>query len=472
MQQSELRAIRDIVLQDNEALYCLFNYTPHPGQRLFHESKAKVRIACCAARWGKSLAGGFEAAKALMIPQCKVALYAPTYSLAKRGEWAWLLQMLQQSPILRSAKKFNDPSFGESYIKLLWDSELKIRSCDNKKSLLGEEVDVAILCEAAQMSREHLERYIIPRVTARNGYLVLLSTPAGKGTWYEEYFNKGLAHDNPDWQSWQFGLAGEYGNPYFPQEQIEWARQNTSREFFEENYLGKFTTRKGAVYKDFEESLHVISTMPANWRNWPVLVGIDFGYRNPTAAIFIAIDPSGPDYYIFDEIYQTELLTVDLAAQILKKRQGFRVLGTIADHDAQDRGMLNKMGVSTSPCIKNDKNLVGGYQRGLLVGIETVARLLKRKKNDRPNLYVLRSCTNTITEFQNYCWPEDRGETTGQAEHDSPLDKFSHAMDAARYAIYWAERQVLQKRKKEHQAEQGYTAPDQSEFWSSFRGRI
>jgi len=441
--------------QKNEGFYKLFSYTPHSGQRKFHESNAKVRIACCAARWGKSLAGGYEAAKALTILGCKVALYAPTYSLAKRGEWAWLLEMLQKSGLLQRATKFTDPSVGESNIQFPWQAELRVRSCDNKKSLLGEEVDVAILCEAAQMNREHLERYIIPRVTARRGHLVFLSTPAGKGTWYEEYFNKGQDSKIRDWESWQFGLAGEYGNPYFPQEQVEWARENTSKEFFEENYLGLFTTRKGAVYKEFSEE-NLIDRMPEGWRAWPIVIGLDFGYRNPTAAIFIAVDTSGPNYYIFDEIYQSELLTMDLGALIIKKRRGLRNIGVVADHDANARGILKQLGISTIKCMKNEREKLkeGGSRRGLLLGIETVTRLVKK-----PNLFIMRKCVNTIKEFRLYSWPPDRGEETGNAEQDYPLDQYSHAMDAVRYALYWCEKRFLQKRNREHEQEKGYLAP-------------
>lgn len=52
-------------------------------------------------------------------------------------------------------------------------------------SLVGEELDWLILCEAAHLDRESWERYLRPRLGTRLGRMIASSTPRG-GNWMHE----------------------------------------------------------------------------------------------------------------------------------------------------------------------------------------------------------------------------------------------------------------------------------------------
>jgi phage terminase large subunit len=53
--------------------------------------------------------------------------------------------------------------------------------------------------------------------------------------------------------------------------------------------------------------------------------------------------------------------------------------------------------------------------------------ILKRHK-----IYVTKGSDNTIREFQNYKWQEDKNGNL----LNKPIDKFNHAIDAVRYATF------------------------------------
>ncbi|MFH1602724.1 MAG: phage terminase large subunit [Pseudomonadota bacterium] len=186
---------------------------------------------------------------------------------------------------------------------------------------------------------------------------------------------------------------------------------------------GIWKDNEGAVYDEFDEDVHVIDrfTIPSGWRRYRA---IDFGFRNPFACIWFATDEDGR-LYIYDEHYRSGMIVSDHAEIIKEVSMGERFKWTVADWDAEDRATLHRCGIKTVNAAKTNLRKPG---------IDAVKERLKVQGDGRPRLFVLRHCVNTISEFYDYAWPTADSAARGKSE--DPVDKYNHAMDALRYAVY------------------------------------
>lgn len=202
--------------------------------------------------------------------------------------------------------------------------------------------------------------------------------------------------------------------------------------------LGMWVAAEGQVYDGYDESLHIIDRfdIPAGWRR---IRAIDFGFTNPFVCLWIALDPDGR-MYVYRQIYRTQRLVEDHAADIKNLSEGERIEATVTDHDAEDRATLERHGVLTTAA-----------QKEISPGIQSVATRLRKAGDNKPRLFVMRDTLverdTSLSEkfkpcciedeFPVYLWPKAMD---GRAIKEIPVDENNHAMDALRYAVRYVDR--------------------------------
>jgi len=119
-------------------------------------------------------------------------------------------------------------------------------------------------------------------------------------------------------------------NPAYPEEEFERARDTLPDWKFRMFYLGQFARPEGLVYQEFDPAKHVVEPfrIPAGWRR---IIGIDFGYNNPTAAIWLAVNPDGV-VYAYREYYQRNKLPQESGQEIKRLSQDERIELAACDH--------------------------------------------------------------------------------------------------------------------------------------------
>lgn len=182
---------------------------------------------------------------------------------------------------------------------------------------------------------------------------------------------------------------------------------------------GIWIENDNAVYDEFNEQIHVVEPfyMPARWKRYR---GIDFGFRNPFACVWIVVNEDD-EMFIYDCHYRREML-VETHADIIKTKSiGEEYDATIADWEAEQRANLMDKGIDVTPAI-NCKSVVDG--------IDKVNARLKVKKNGRPSLYVVRKPETqpVIDEFFAYCWDD-------KTNKEKPVDDNNHALSGIRYVV-------------------------------------
>lgn len=170
--------------------------------------------------------------------------------------------------------------------------------------------------------------------------------------------------------------------------------------------LGETGTAEGLIYDNWD----IIPAMPAECRR--KVVGIDFGYKDPTAVVEVAL--MGGELYVQQICYRPGMSNPDIAAEL--RAAGYsRVSGIVADcAEPKSIAEINALGFSVKPSPKGADSVANGIQ------------VVRRYK-----MHVTAESVDVIRELRSYAWKTDSsGHALGVPEH-----AFSHSMDALRYAV-------------------------------------
>ena len=226
-------------------LFSDLGYEPHEGQLAVHNSLASRRVLCCGVRWGKSLCAAMEAIAAALEPRKRSMgwVVAPSYELADK---------VYREIVIIAAEHLRHRivTLRDSDRKLVLRnlsggvSEIRAKSADNPTSLLGEGLDWLIVDEASRLKPAVWQSFLSQRLIDKKGWALLISTPKGKG-WFYEMFMRGkqreAGHESWNAPSWQ--------NPHLDRELIEKERERLPERVFLAEYEGKFIEGSGSVFR-------------------------------------------------------------------------------------------------------------------------------------------------------------------------------------------------------------------------------
>ena len=426
-------------------LFDTFGYQPHDAQMDFHLSEARYRMTIAGTRGGKSRSAGEEAVPYLFAGATRVWIVGQSYSLTEK-EFRYVFERMTSQEVLGMFGGISplesaicNEAQGNMYIRTKWGSWCKCISLDKTAaSALGEEVDLIIMSEAAQIKNPQkiYQRTLRGRLASRLGDVIIPTTPAGKtNKWDEEgwLFNmylKGYDEDEPnyftrEWPSW--------ANPDFKDDVNELKRELDPK-IFDEQYRGKFMVFSGAVYNEFNENVHVIPKfqIPKHWHRYE---SIDPGYSGQFVWISAVMSENG-NLYIVDEYSDKKMRYAERSEQIfnqrceqyriphgmwekLAKKNNIKTMLYIDPEDPQCIAELMALGLAGSKANNN-----------VMVGIDRVARRLRFTNISTPTVFVTENCIDTIEAFKFHSW----GDKNTAADVRKPAnDKWKHWMDCVRY---------------------------------------
>jgi hypothetical protein len=235
---------------DKFAFFQDLGYTPHPGQLPVHQSKAPRRVLACGVRWGKTRVAAWEALAAAIQPrkESRGWIVAPTYDLGQK-----VFREVVELSTTRLRHRIRELKESERLLMLSnlagGRSEIRVKSADNPTSLLGEALDWVVIDEAAQLKSSIWQSYISQRLVDRHGWSLTISTPRGRG-WFYEAYQRGQGRD-ADYQSWN---CPSWQNPSLDADLIEAERARLPESVFAQEYAGAFIEGTGAVFRHVREA--------------------------------------------------------------------------------------------------------------------------------------------------------------------------------------------------------------------------
>jgi terminase large subunit-like protein len=234
---------------DKAALFKHLGYEPHPGQRLVHESKAPRRVLACGVRWGKSVCAAMEAVAAALEPKERSIgwIVAPTLDLADKVFREVQIVLAEKLPhrvieLKQHEKRILVRNLGGG------TSEIRAKTADNPVSLLGEGLDWLIVDEAARLRPAIWSSYLSQRLIDKKGWALLISTPRGKG-WFYDLWRRGQANQD-GYCSWN---APSWENLLLDRDLIEAQRLQVPERVFRQEYGAEFMEGAGAVFRNVRE---------------------------------------------------------------------------------------------------------------------------------------------------------------------------------------------------------------------------
>jgi len=308
---------------------------PVPEVRAFHNSDARIKISTAPARSGKSWSAAHD-----IIPDILEPLFSPT---PVSGRYPERRHLIAGPEYEHSSKEFHvivealvhnrgklgipgptrcleQPKLGrlEIYWKE-WNTWLIGKSVKQLHSLLGDQWITSILSETAQMDSRVWRQGLSTRV----GRSIWPTTPSVRGRWIKDFYEESLAACDSNVQHFRFP---PWANPFYDKVRFdeELRRRGADDPYFKEQFLGDWDVWYGGrVFPTFQPdpveevdkyvSPHGISggdgshcvdpfIIPAHWQR---IGGIDFGWRDPTVFLWLAVAPDGT-CVVYDEYSATQ----------------------------------------------------------------------------------------------------------------------------------------------------------------------
>lgn len=258
-----------------EAYKIRLDYTPHPFQRLVHESSARFKVVCAGARGGKDfcLVTEFflklmicanEERPTSMVPRVLGWIIAPTEKLARQN-WRDLKRVVPKKLIVDESRSTGQMTLRNGVL-------IELHSAYNPEDLVAVGVDVALITEAArikdmQVVWENLEmRLNSPGrgVEGKGGIGLINSSPLGKNFFYKMWLWGRPESDtyDSDWESFRWTT---WDNPYMairaddicPKTGLtykERMKRRYSKVRYEQDIEAKFLSDESSVFSEFEEN--------------------------------------------------------------------------------------------------------------------------------------------------------------------------------------------------------------------------
>jgi len=374
----------------------------HVAQKKIVEDTHRFRVLCAGRRFGKTVLSVEELVFAAITNRnANVVYIAPTYQSARDIAW----DQLKKKALSISSNVNESRLEMEVRNQFGGNSKIFFRSWDNIETLRGQFFDFIVLDEVAQYRNFwiHWHEVLRATLTDRKGRALFISTPLGFNHFYDLFNTK-----DEDYKAFHFT---SYDNPFIPKEEIDKAAKEIPEDRFAQEYLADFRKTEGLVYKEFDRNRHVTTEVPTNVSD--TIIGIDFGYTNPSSIIPVKID-SDNNYWVLEEFYKTSQTT----EQIAEYAKLYRPTKVYPDPAEPDRiETLRSFGLN---CREVSKDIVAGVDR--------VRELFKQNR-----IHISPQGRNLIHELETYRYPDKKPD---QNEQEKPVKENDHALDALRYALY------------------------------------
>lgn len=236
----------EVLTIDDKALQDAIGWHPHKAQQEILYSKARHKVISAGVRFGKSELCAYIALKYLITPGMRVWIVSLNYDMTKFvfNRVIDFAARLDKSIIKNVSQR--PPQYIEFKERNSW---IRCRSVENPASLMGEEIDLAIIDEAARMHPDIWDRYLTARLASRQGKSLTISTPFGQNAFYKRWLQAKEAEDS---QAFHFETRD---NPYFPIEEWHTAEKRLPQVIFDQEYKAIFLSDGAGVFRKVDDCI-------------------------------------------------------------------------------------------------------------------------------------------------------------------------------------------------------------------------
>ncbi len=427
-------------------------------QRVLHKvGKKKIFVIFGGNRSGKTEAGAGIVAEVLdKMPNAQIMCSTVDYKLSVAVQQTKVSKLLRKSAIQYA--DFNPVrGFTNDVILTKKNGKCIFRSYQQgREAVQGMDLDLIWWDEEGPWS---IFQECLARLTDRDGIFVLTFTSLSGFTRLVNF----LWETNNELIS--STVLSILDNPFISKQAKDNYMLTVDPDEIESRVYGKPQLKEGLIYKEFGEIHKIepfdhVALAKNNPARYELHEGIDPHTRTPHHWIRFLFDRETKTIYVCDEIKApAESMLIADFARMIKTKRGIRktlsgargvlepmfcqidtssqtpdVIHKHPDEEQENvhtmRLEFHKQGISTILCTK-DNSLGINEVKARLKTVKTMDGTIKRK----PKLYVFKTCTGVIWEFNRYSWDSYSTEKTQEKNEilNRPLKKNDHFMDIIKY---------------------------------------
>lgn len=258
----------------------------------------------------------------------------------------------------------------------------------------------------ASLAHEDVFKEIISRCSGDGARIVWDSNPDNPNHWLNrDYIN------NKDKMIIDFSFKLD-DNTFLSKRYIENVKSATpAGKFYDRDILGLWTVAEGAIYSDYDSSIHEVDELPEMVRYF---AGVDWGFEHYGCIVIIGEGIDG-NYYLVDGIAEQGHYIDWWIERALEFKQKYGNISFWCDSARPEHvSAFKKAGIKARNANKE-----------VIAGIETVSKLYKTKM-----LFILRGCIpRFFEEIYQYKWNK-------KASKDEVIKEYDDVQDGIRYALH------------------------------------
>lgn len=378
---------------------------------------------------------------ALEKPHSLVGYVAPTLTQAVQIFWVPLMRQLSHPLARKLVRSMNQSTHSVVFRN---GSEIRLYSAETRpvERIRGNGFDMLITdeCDDANFSPLVYDEIIWPALADRQGFLVQIGTPKGRGRLYHEFL-KGK-EPGTGYASLQV-TAIEAG--VLDLAEIERFRRTLPRRSFRQELEASFESPTGLVYDEYDDQLHVVSREQWPLRFDEIIVGVDWGTAHYGAMVVVGLDKvtlpataSSPALvvgraWVLEEHAHSGMGYDDGGWWAIARgiQQRWQPECWYADPAGGLEGYIRQL----TNALDGSRANVYPANNQVAPGIAMVRQFLHfdRTNGDPPRLLILESCERLRGEMQSYRFKPHP--TVSDAFTDSVVKENDDVVDALRYAL-------------------------------------
>ena len=375
---------------------------PMPKQALFMRSDRKFSMFSGGMGSGKSRALCYALARHATVPGNVILLLRKTLVWLKKSTLPILIGE-PDSVLPPGSYQWNK---SDGTIRMINGAIIHVLGLEDPERIRSINAGAAFIDEAAELTEQDFREVTLRlRHPLGTRQLFCVTNPSGPSHHLYKFFFLSDASNR------MVVTASSLENAFLPKDYVEEALGSLEGSRRRRLLEGQWCQVEGSVFDTFSRDVHV-ARPPSGLDLEEYVVGIDYGYTNPTA--MITVGSAGSRLFAVEEWVRRKCLLKDIVEEAERLRDRYRCVFVYDPSAAALGGELANRGLEAFPA---NNDVAGGIDR---------IRNRLRVRGDSPDLLISDLCPTLISEMETYAY---------QPETEKPVKADDHGCDALRYVI-------------------------------------
>jgi len=333
---------------------------PHKGQinvlKAISDREIRDIVLVCGRRWGKSFIMGYSAVREMLLPNRKVWIVAPTTDLTQKV-FTYIIQFISK---LYEAGEYQITTKPYPKILMANGSQIECKTADNPVSLIGDEVDVLIIDEAARLAPMTYERELAATTMTRKGRTIFISTPKGKNWFWLKYLQ---VKGNDDGFVYN---APSSDNELNTAEELDKIKRTVPEGLWRQEYQAQFVDSGTELFKS--EHIKEITNEPKDCYEPPrfdhrYVLGVDLG-KSLDWTVLTMVDKQSNKVVYWERYQKIDwVLNKDRIVSAAKKYNNARIIIDATGNGSPIVDMLTRSGLMVDAFVFTGSNARTGKSK-------------------------------------------------------------------------------------------------------------